>query len=75
MGICLLDDVLRAARLQELEVTSADVLCVAMNSDKKRFGVMDEGGAMFIRARHGHSLKKVDDEKLLRHTGNHEQAR
>ena len=46
-GYCLLDDVLRADRLQELVVASADVLCVAMNSDKKRFEVMVEGGAMY----------------------------
>ena len=65
-GYCLLDDVLRAGRLQELVVTSADVLCVAMNSDKKRFDLMVEGGAVFSRAGQGHSLKEVDDERLLR---------
>ena len=65
-GYCLLDHVLRADRLQELVVTSADVLCVAKNSDKKRFDVMVEGGDVFIRAAQGHSLKEVDDASLLR---------
>ena len=64
-GYCLLDQVLRADRLQELVVTSADVLCVAKNSDKKRFDVMVEGDDVFIRAAQGHSIKEVDDASLL----------
>jgi len=65
-GYCRLQDVLAVNWLSELQCTVLDVESVVKESDKKRFDMIEEGGEQLIRAAQGHSIKGVDDERLLR---------
>ncbi|CAE7228677.1 TRPT1 [Symbiodinium sp. CCMP2592] len=65
-GYCLLEEVLACPWLKELDATWDIVQKVVQKSDKKRFELQDVGGSIYIRAVQGHSIKVIDDDKLLK---------
>lgn len=65
-GYCLLEEVLACPWLKELDATWDIVQKVVQKSDKKRFELQEVGGQLYIRAVQGHSIKVIDDDKLLK---------
>lgn len=64
-GYCLLSDVLALSAVSRLGATEEAVEAVVRDNDKSRFSLIEEDGVRYIRANQGHSLKCVDEEKLL----------
>ncbi|CAE7628835.1 trpt1 [Symbiodinium sp. CCMP2456] len=65
-GYCLLEEVLACPWLKELDATWDIVQKVVQKSDKKRFELQEVDGQLYIRAVQGHSIKVIDDDKLLK---------
>merc|ERR1712079_495924 len=60
-------EVLATSMLRNIGCTMEDLIHAVESNDKKRFDMMQEAGEWFVRATQGHSMKVVEDEKLLRH--------
>lgn len=64
-GYCLVDDVLSVPSMKSLQATKADIEDITNTNDKKRFQLSTVDGQLMVRAVQGHSMKVVEDEKLL----------
>lgn len=65
-GYVLIQEVLDCKSLGKFGATVQDVEQITLDSDKRRFEIMSDQSAMFIRAVQGHSIKIVQDEELMR---------
>jgi len=65
-GYVRIQELLECKTMGKLGATVEDVEQITLNSDKRRFEIMSDQSATFIRAVQGHSIKIVQDEELMR---------